>query len=256
MREQSLNFMVPKVRKESKAYMKHYFENAEAVMRSENTSKDGLSQKQAAEKISRFGKNKLAEGKKKSLIARLLGQMTDPMVIVLIVVAVISGVLGEIADSIIILMVVILNSVLGVIQEGKAEKAIEALQQMASPFSKVRRDGHVQQIKSEDIVPGDIIILEAGDAVPADMRIIEASSLKIEEASLTGESVPVEKSHHTIEKAKEEISLGDRKNMAYMGTNVSYGRGEGVVTATGMSTEMGKIAGIISRTDNEKTPLQ
>lgn len=236
--------------------MKHYLEEINAVLGSENTSRNGLSQTQVTERIDKFGRNKLAEGKKKSLVARLLGQMTDPMVIVLIVVALISGVLGEIADAMIILMVVFLNSILGVVQEGKAEKAIEALQQMASPFSKVRRDGQVHQIKSEDIVPGDIVLLEAGDAVPADMRIMEASSLKIEEASLTGESLPVEKSHLKIETSKEDISLGDRRNMAYMGTNVAYGRGEGVVVYTGMSTEMGKIAGIISRTENEKTPLQ
>lgn len=236
--------------------MKHYLEEIETVLESENTSKNGLSKTKASERLSQFGRNKLAEGKKKTLAARLLGQMTDPMVIVLIVVAIISGALKEVADAIIILMVVLLNSILGVVQEGKAEKAIEALQQMASPYSRVRREGQVFQIKSEEIVPGDIVLLEAGDAVPADMRIIEASSLKIEEASLTGESVPVEKSHQRIETSKEDIALGDRKNMAYMGTNVAYGRGEGVVTATGMATEMGKIAGIISKTENEKTPLQ
>ena len=237
--------------------MKHYLEEIGAVLASENTSREGLSLTQASEKLSRFGRNRLAEGKKMTLIARLLAQMADPMVIVLIAAAIVSGAVGEIADTAIILLVVLLNSVLGVIQEGKAERAIEALQQMSSPFSKVRRNGQVVQIKSEEIVPGDIVLLEAGDAVPADMRLIEASSLKIEEASLTGESVPVEKGIQAIASAeKEDIPLGDRYNMAYMGTNAVYGRGEGVVVGTGMSTEMGKIAGIISHTQEEKTPLQ
>lgn len=237
--------------------MKHYLEDVEAVLQSENTSRSGLNSSQISERIQKHGPNKLQQGEKKSLIARLLGQMADPMVIVLIAAAVISGAVGELADALIILAVVILNAVLGVVQEGKAEKAIEALQQMSSPYSKVRRDNRVMQVKSEELVPGDIVLLEAGDAVPADMRLIEASSLKIEEASLTGESVPVEKSSHTLTAdSGEDVPLGDRKNMAYMGTNVVYGRGEGVLVATGMSTEMGKIAGIISRTENEKTPLQ
>lgn len=237
--------------------MKHYLEEVEAVLQSENTSRSGLDSSQASERIGKYGPNKLQQGEKKSLLSRLLGQMTDPMVIVLIAAAALSGAVGELADALIILAVVILNAVLGVIQEGKAEKAIEALQQMSSPFSKVRRDNRVMQIKSEELVPGDIILLETGDAVPADMRLIEASSLKIEEASLTGESVPVEKfSHILVSEKGEDVSLGDRKNMAYMGTNVVYGRGEGVLVGTGMSTEMGKIAGIISRTENEKTPLQ
>ncbi|MGI6083978.1 MAG: cation-translocating P-type ATPase [Acetivibrionales bacterium] len=237
--------------------MRHYFESLSTVLEQQKTSRNGLDTTQATERLNRYGKNKLAEGKKKSLIARLLGQMADPMVLVLIAAAVISGAVGELADMLIILAVVALNSILGVIQEGKAEKAIEALQQMTSPYSKVRRNGHVMQIKSEDIVPGDIVLLEAGDAVPADMRIIDASSLKIEEASLTGESVPVEKTNKVLTSTNnEDVPLGDRHNMAYMGTNVVYGRGECVVVGTGMSTEMGKIAGIISLTENEKTPLQ
>jgi Ca2+-transporting ATPase len=237
--------------------MQHYFESTENVLDQQKTSRNGLNENQVTERLSQYGKNKLAEGNKKTLIARLLGQMTDPMVIVLIAAAVISGAVGELADMIIILSVVALNSILGVIQEGKAEKAIEALQQMASPYSKVRRNGHVMQIKSEDIVPGDIVLLEAGDSIPADMRIIEASSLKVEEASLTGESVPVEKTSDVLtSKNNEDVPLGDRYNMAYMGTNAVYGRGECVVIGTGMSTEMGKIAGIISHTENEKTPLQ
>ncbi len=238
-------------------YMKHYFESIETVLSQEKTSSNGLNSSEAVERLNEYGKNKLTEGKKKSLIARFLGQMTDPMVLVLIAAAIISGVVSEIADMIIILSVVLLNSVLGVVQEGKAEKAIEALQQMSSPYSRVRRNGSIIKIKSEDIVPGDIVLLEAGDAIPADMRIINSSSLKIEEASLTGESVPVDKSHQIITSSTDDdVPLGDRRNMAYMGTNTVYGRGEGVVVGTGMSTEMGKIAGIISKTENEKTPLQ
>lgn len=236
--------------------MKYYLEEAEVVLKSQETAKKGLDEKQAEFRLEKNGPNKLAEGKKKTVIQRFLEQMKDPMVIVLIAAAIISGIAAEIADAVIILMVVVLNSILGVVQEGKAEKAIEALARMSSPFSKVRRNGHMMHIKSEEIVPGDIVLLEAGDAVPADMRLIEASSLKIEEASLTGESVPTEKYSHVITDSGSDIPLGDRHNMAYMGTNVVYGRGEGVVVETGMNTEMGKIAEIISNTRDEKTPLQ
>ncbi|NLL96557.1 MAG: ATPase, partial [Clostridiaceae bacterium] len=148
--------------------MKHYFESVEAVLDKNNTSRNGLDASEAAERLNKYGKNKLAEGQKKTLLARLLGQLADPMVIVLIAAAIISGVVSEIADMVIILSVVVLNSVLGVVQEGKAEKAIEALQQMSSPYSRVKRNGRVIKIKSEDIVPGDIVLLEAGDAIPAD----------------------------------------------------------------------------------------
>jgi Ca2+-transporting ATPase len=236
--------------------MKYYLEEADAVLASQETARNGLDAGQAVHRLEKYGLNRLAEGKKKTVIQRFFEQMKDPMVIVLIAAAVVSGIAAEIADAIIILMVVVLNSVLGVVQEGKAEKAIEALARMASPYSKVRRNGHVSHIKSEEIVPGDIVLLEAGDAVPADMRLIEASSLKIEEASLTGESVPSEKSSHAIAEGENDIPLGDRHNMAYMGTSVVYGRGEGVVVETGMNTEMGKIAEILSRTEEEKTPLQ
>jgi len=209
--------------------MKHYFEEIDAVLKAQETTVNGIDSSKAEALIKKYGKNKLAEGKKKTTFQRFLEQMKDPMVLVLIAAALISGIAGEFADMVIIMMVVVLNSILGVVQEGKAEKAIEALQKLASPYSKVRRDGHAIQIKSEDIVPGDIVLLEAGDAVPADMRLITASSLKIEEASLTGESVPSEKYSRVIPAADQDISLGDRHNMAYMGTNVVYGRGEGVV---------------------------
>ncbi len=236
--------------------MNYYFEQLDTIYEELETSHDGLDPTQASNKLQEFGPNKLDEGKKKTIFMRFISQLADPMIIILIAAATISGVVGEIADTIIIMIVVVLNSILGVVQEGKAEKAIEALQEMTSPFSKVRRVGHVITIPSEEIVPGDIVLLEAGDAIAADMRIIESSSIKIEEASLTGESVPVNKNEDVLEMTDDDIPLGDRSNMAYMGTNVVYGRGEGVVVATGMKTEMGKIANIISQTVDEKTPLQ
>lgn len=236
--------------------MQYYFEEADEVMRSQGTSEQGLLADQAAKRLAETGKNKLEEGKKRSLAMRLLDQMKDPMVIVLIAAAVISGLFNEFADMVIILVVVILNAVLGCFQESKAEHAIEALQKMSAPHTKVRRDNVVCDIKSEDVVVGDIVLLEAGDSVPADMRLITTASLKIEEAALTGESVAVEKNKETIAVTNSEVPLGDRFNMTYMGTNVAYGRGEGVVTATGMSTEMGKIAGILAETKDNKTPLQ
>ncbi|NLH96759.1 MAG: cation-translocating P-type ATPase [Clostridiaceae bacterium] len=236
--------------------MNHHLEEASAVLKHFETDRNGLSLEKAVQLLERHGPNRLAETRRKTVLERLVDQLKDPMVIILIVAAMISGVVGEIADAAVILAVVILNSILGVVQEGKAEKAIEALQRLSSPYSKVRRNGHVMLIKSEELVPGDIVLLEAGDAVPADIRLTEASSLRIEEASLTGESVPVEKDIAALPSDHGDIPLGDRSNMAYMGTNVVYGRGEGVVVATGMSTEMGKIADIITRTEDEKTPLQ
>jgi len=236
--------------------MQYYFKEADEVMHSQGTSDQGLSADQASKRLEETGKNKLEESKKKSLVMRLLDQMKDPMVIVLIAAAAISGLFNEIADMVIILVVVILNAVLGCFQESKAEHAIEALQKMSAPHTKVRRNNAVCDIKSEDVVVGDIVLLEAGDSVPADMRLTATASLKIEEAALTGESVAVEKNKEAITAVDSEVPLGDRFNMAYMGTNVAYGRGEGVVTATGMSTEMGKIAGILAETKDNKTPLQ
>jgi Ca2+-transporting ATPase len=236
--------------------MKHYLENSENVLHYQGTSLAGLSAAEASVRLKQNGKNSLAAAKKKSLAEKFLQQMKDPMIIILIAAAIISGVFGEIPDMVIIFVVVVLNGVLGVAQEGKAEKAIEALQKMSSPYSRVRRDNQVSKIKSEDIVPGDIVLLEAGDAIPADLRLIETASLRIEESSLTGESVPVEKYSKVINTKEADIPLGDRINMAYMGTSVVYGRGEGVVTGTGMNSEMGKIANIISGTEADKTPLQ
>lgn len=243
--------------------MKHYLSTTEEVFKETGSSEKGLTSEQAQKRLEENGKNRLEEGKKKSVIRRLLEQFADPMIIILIVAAAISGITaafegGFPSDVIIILFVVILNAILGVVQESKAEKAIEALQEMAAATSKVERDGKVMQIKSEDLVVGDVIILEAGDAVPADARIIESASLKIEEAALTGESVPVNKFIDIInlKDTEKDVPLGDRKNMMYMGSSVVYGRGRAVVTATGMDTEMGKIAGALAQAQDGQTPLQ
>lgn len=243
--------------------MKFYAEEVGTVLNELKTCENGLSTAEAEKRLERDGKNKLKEGKKTSIVKRFLSQLADPMIIMLIVAAAISCVTGIIsegkieADVFIILFVVIVNAVLGVYQESKAEAAIEALQQMSAAKSKVMRDGELKVVKSEDLVCGDIIVLEAGDAVPADARIIECASLKIEEAALTGESVPVEKALKVLGLSESsDVPLGDRKNMAYMGSSVAYGRGKAVVTATGMDTEMGKIADAIEQTSDSQTPLQ
>ncbi|MBQ7364005.1 MAG: cation-translocating P-type ATPase [Clostridia bacterium] len=247
--------------------MKEYLSSRDQVLEQVKSTNVGLTSTEAAARLETHGKNKLAEGKKESLIVRFLKQLTDPMTIILIVAAAISGALsiyhmskgesGEIADVIIILAVVLINAILGVVQESKAEQAIAALQQIAAATSKVLRDGKQITVPSEDLVPGDIVILEAGDAVPADCRILECASMKIEEAALTGESVPVTKTADTLSLGdKKDIPLGDRKNMVYMGSTVVYGRGTAVVVSTGMDTEMGKIADALTKAEEGKTPLQ
>ncbi|MCC8047275.1 MAG: calcium-translocating P-type ATPase, PMCA-type [Clostridiales bacterium] len=243
--------------------MLYYCEEKEQVLKNVQSSENGLSEKEAEVRLKQNGKNALEAPKGKSLIRRFLEQLTDPMIIILIVAAAVSGVLAVVenesfADVIIIIAVVIVNAVLGVYQENKAEKAIEALQEMAAATSKVLRDGKVQTIHSEELVVGDIILLEAGDAVPADARILESASLKVEESALTGESVPVTKFIDIIrlKDGEKDVTLGDRKNMLYMGSTVVYGRGTAVVTATGMNTEMGKIAGALAQAEDEQTPLQ
>ena len=243
--------------------MRFYCEEAEAVLRDVDSTSEGLTSAEAEKRLAAYGKNKLAEGKKDSLIKRFFQQMGDPMIIILLVAAAISGVLAVVqgesfADVIIILAVVIINAVLGVYQESKAEKAIEALQQMSAATSKVLRDGKMVTIHSEDLVVGDVVILEAGDAIPADGRILTSASMKIEEAALTGESVPVSKFIDIINLAPDtkDVPLGDRKNMVYMGSTVVYGRGTAVITATGMDTEMGKIADALSNAEQGQTPLQ
>lgn len=240
-----------------------YLEPASEVLTKEESRKSGLNSSEADERLKKFGKNKLIEQKKRSTILRFLDQIKDPMILVLLAAALLSFATAiyqkeSPADVFIILFVVILNSVLGVIQENKAEEAIDALKKMTAATSKVKRDGKIISIKSEDLVRGDIIILEAGDAVPADGRIIECASLKIEESALTGESVPVTKEEEMLEipEGEKGISLGDRKNMIYMGSTVVYGRGKAVITGTGMDTEMGKIADAISQAKEELTPLQ
>ena len=243
--------------------MRFYCEDKMEVMKAVNSSENGLSSMEAAKRLEENGKNQLEAGKGKSIVQRFFEQLSDPMIIILLAAAAISGVLAAIendsfADVIIILAVVIINAVLGVYQESKAEKAIEALQEMSAATSKVLRDEKVQIVHSEDLVVGDIILLEAGDAVPADARIIENASLKIEEAALTGESVPVNKFIDIINLKEEEkdVPLGDRKNMMYMGSTVVYGRGKAVITATGMDTEMGKIADALTQAEEGQTPLQ
>ena len=242
--------------------MQEYLSEISQVLDAQRASKGGLNTEEATKRLAEFGYNKLEEGKKISIVQRFLTQLADPMIIILIIAAIISGITAvyeqeSFADVIIIMAVVLINAVLGVVQESKAEQAIAALQAIAASTSKVLRDGHQVEIKSEELVPGDIIILEAGDAVPADARIIECASMKIEEAALTGESVPVNKIVEVLSLGKEkDISLGDRQNMVYMGSDVVYGRGMAVVVATGMKTEMGKIATTLVEAKNEATPLQ
>ena len=243
--------------------MKDYLLTCEDVLEKLNSSKSGLSQKEAEVRILEEGKNKLEEGKQVSLAYKFLKELTNPMTIILIVAAIISAITAayaneSFADVLIIFIVVIINGVLGVYQENKSEKAIKALQDMTALTCKVIRDNKEIIIKSEDVVVGDIVILEAGDAIPADGRIIESTSLKIEEAALTGESVAVDKTKDILSLNSEEkdITIGDRKNMVYMGSSVVYGRGMVVITATGMDTEMGKIAKVLSETKESQTPLQ
>ena len=242
--------------------MKYYLESSSEVFGEVKSTENGLTSEQARRRSAETGKNKLAEGKKTPLILRFLSQFADPMIIILIAAAVISAITSVLqkefpSDVIIIMFVVIVNAILGVYQESKAEKAIEALQKMAAATTKVLRDGKVCEIPSEDLTVGDVVLLEAGDAVPADGRIFESASLKIEESALTGESVPVNKFIKAIGlEGQKDVPLGDRKNMMYMGSTVVYGRGKAVITNIGMDTEMGKIAGALSSAKDEQTPLQ
>ena len=235
-----------------------YLQSVEDVFKEVQSSPSGLSSQEAASRLEKYGANTLQEGKKKSLLEKFVDQFKDFMILVLLVAAVVSMFAhqGEPdpTDAIIILAVVLLNAVLGVFQESKAEEAIEALKKMASPVASVLRDGHVEHIKGEDIVVGDVVILEAGDVVPADMRLFEVNTVKIEESALTGESVPVDKD--LVIPTGDEVGIGDRTNMAFSSTNVTYGRAVGVVTSTGMDTEVGKIANMLANTEEGKTPLQ
>lgn len=227
------------------------------------SDKDGLSSKEAKSRLEKYGKNEFTKQKPTPLILRFVKQIVDPMIIILLVAAAVSALVSlanqeSFADVFIILAVVIINAILGVYQEAKAEKSIDTLQKMTAPTTLVLRDGKKCSIPSSDLVVGDIAILEAGDAVPADGRIIDSKLLQIEESALTGESVPINKLIDVLElkNSEDKIDLADRKNMAYMGTTVAYGRGAMIVTATGMNTEMGKIAGELQNVTETKTPLQ
>ena len=245
--------------------MKDYYKlSVDETLNELNAESAGLSSERAAERLAQYGPNKLKEAEKPGFWKRFLTQLKDPMLLILLAAAGVSALTGAIAgesewaETIIILAVVLLNAVLGVLQESKAEAAIEALQTMTAATCKVLRDGKMAVLHSDELVPGDVVLLETGDAVPADGRILESASLKIEEAALTGESVPVNKMLDALGAAQKQadVPLGDRKNMCYMGSTVVYGRGKAVITATGMSTEMGKIAGVLSNTKDEQTPLQ
>lgn len=239
----------------------YYLQESEAVKKEFGVTEGGLSNTEAEQRLTAYGKNRLEEAKQDGMLKRFLKQLADPMILILIAAAAVSGVTavysGEsFADVIIILAVVLINAILGMVQENKAEKAIAALQEIAAATSKVLRGGQLRIVRSEELVPGDVIVLEAGDAVPADARLTECASLKIEEAALTGESVPVTKTADVLVSESGKVALGDRKNMVYMGSTVVYGRGTAVITATGMQTEMGKIADALALSGDSATPLQ
>ena len=252
---------------------KEYRLSTEAVLEELETGFLGLSTQEAEKRLETYGHNKLKEAEKATWLQRFMAQLKDPMLIILMIAAVVSaattvmsylqhpGETGELLEGLvevgIIVIVVLLNAILGVVQESKAEAAIEALQTMTAATCKVIRDGKQIVLHSDELVPGDIVVLEAGDSVPADGRLLESASLKIEEAALTGESVPVNKIIEILGvESENEVALGDRKNMCYMGSTVVYGRGKAVITRTGMDTEMGKIAGVLAATEDEQTPLQ
>ena len=242
--------------------MKPYLEDRETVLAEAGSGMEGLTDEEAAARLNRDGPNKLREGKKDSLLKKFIGELKDPMTIVLIIAAIVSAVTAvyaheSLTDTVIILIVVLVNACLGVYQESKAEAAIEALQQVAAATAKVIRGGHQKTVRADEVVRGDLLILEAGDAVPADARIVECASMKTQEAALTGESTDVEKQSDALASGDNgEVSLGDRKNMVYMGSIVTYGRGHAVVTGTGMDTEMGAIADALTSAKEEETPLQ
>lgn len=231
-----------------------HVQTVEETFQAVQSSPGGLTDDQAGKRLQEHGPNELEQGESKTLLDIFLEQFADLMIWVLIGAAVISGIVGEWIDAGIILIVVILNAVLGTVQESKAERALEALKAMTTPTANVIRNGNVSQIPARQLVVGDIVLLEAGDSIPADLRLIEAAALKAEESALTGESVPVDKTPPALSDPK--LGIGDRTNMLYMGTNVTYGRGTGVVIATGMDTQMGAIAAQLASTEKEITPLQ
>lgn len=240
--------------KQAKQFYKQTAEQTQAQL---HTTTTGLTQVEAAKRLKTDGANTLVAKRRKTILERFIDQFKDFMIIVLLVAAIVAAFSGEVADAVIILLVVVLNAVFGVFQEIQAEAAIDALKEMSAPMAHVRRDGEVVTVKSEDIVPGDVVLLEAGDVVPADLRLLSAQTLRVEESALTGESVPVEKQTAALdEPAKEKVSLGDQTNMAFMNSNITNGRGSGIVIATGMQTEVGRIAGMLNQADETKTPLQ
>lgn len=242
--------------------MKNYYSNEiTEVLNSVESTDNGLTNEEAAKRLAEHGRNELDEGKKRTKLQRFFAQFKDTMIIVLIVAAIVSAVVSlvekqpaELIDSGIILLIVVVNAIIGMTQESKAEAALDALKSMNKPFSKVLRDGELKQIPSEEIVVGDVVQIDAGDYIPADLRLLSSASLKIEEAALTGESVPSEKDYAIA--VKEDAPLGDRLNMAYSSGVATYGRGRGVVVSTGMNTEVGKIAKMLNDKDNEMSPLQ
>ncbi|MGH2066968.1 HAD-IC family P-type ATPase, partial [Aerococcus sp. L_4] len=236
---------------EEKNNQSFFTQDADQVFTSLNSSTEGLSDAEAASRLEKNGPNEIKEGERKSTLQKFLDQFKDLMIIILLIAAALSLILEGshgLVDAIIILAVVLINAIMGVVQENKAEDAIDSLKKMSSPKANVRRDGEVKAIDSKEIVVGDIVILEAGDVVPADLRLFKASSLQIEEAALTGESVPVTKDTATVE---GDAGIGDRLNMGFSSTNVTYGRGEGIVTATAMDTEVGNIAEMLENAEGK-----
>ncbi|MHB9030511.1 MAG: HAD-IC family P-type ATPase, partial [Candidatus Latescibacterota bacterium] len=232
-----------------------YMKNTQEVLHEmEVKTSEGLTTQEATERLQKFGPNELIERGIKSPWAILWEQLTGIMVVILIIAAIISAFLHEYTDAVVVMVIVVINALLGFTQEYRAEKAMAALKRLAVPTVRVRRDGKVHEIPARDLVPGDIVVFEAGNVVPADCRLVEEYNLRVQEAALTGESEPVEKDSGAIE--RENAPLGDRHNMVYMGTQVTYGRGLGIVVGTGMNTELGNIADMLQTVGREPTPLQ
>ncbi len=232
----------------------YYQKSADSVCSELNVQNSGLSQEEAKKRLEQNGPNALVEKKRKTILQMFLAQLKDTMIYILFAAAAISIALDEVTDAIIILLVVLINAIIGVVQESKAEAALEALKNLTSPTAMVRRNGKIMEIPAAELVAGDIVILEAGRIIPADLRLLQSVNLKIEESALTGESVPVDKDASFL--AAGEVGIGDRINMAFSSTSVAYGRGEGVVVYTGMNTEIGKIAAMLNESEEELTPLQ
>ena len=232
----------------------HTLSAAEVAQQLETSHQTGLSAAKVSERRAQFGANALQEKRGRSVWHMLLAQFADFMIVVLIAAAIISGIVGDVQDTIAIIVIVILNAVIGFIQEYRAERAMAALKRMSEASARVLRDGEVQTVNASELVPGDVVLLEAGNVVPADFRIVEAAQLRIDESALTGESVAVEKQIHPV--PHQDVPLGDKTCLAYKGTIVTYGRGLGLVIATGMQSELGKIATLLGEQDDTKTPMQ